>query len=129
MTWDALRGWSERGVEIGSHTLSHAHLTQLPDDELRRELVESKAQIEAMLARPCRFLAYPYGEEDARVRAAARDAGYVAAFGLPGANPIDQFSFPRVGLYAADGTLRTAAKLTPPLRHAATALRRRLSRG
>ncbi len=124
MDWNALRRLSERGVEIGSHTLTHPHLPRLDDEGLRRELVESKARIEEELGVPCRFLAYPYGDEDERVRRAAEKAGYIAAFGLPGRRR-DRYSFARVGLYRVDGSFRTAAKLVPALRHGA-AMRRRL---
>jgi peptidoglycan/xylan/chitin deacetylase (PgdA/CDA1 family) len=70
MSWDELRAHVARGVAIGSHGVSHAHLTRLSDDELRRELTESKEAIEAELGRPCPEFAYPYGEHDERVRAA-----------------------------------------------------------
>ena len=82
MTWEELREHAGHGVEIGSHGVTHAHLTRLSDDELRNELGESKAEIEDVLGRPCRELAYPYGEHDERVRAAARAAGYERAYGL-----------------------------------------------
>lgn len=118
MTWEELRAVAERpGVEIGAHTLSHPHLTRLSDEELRRELAESKSRLEAELGRECRFLAYPYGEEDARVNERARTAGYEGAFGLPGdssgANP---FSLPRVGVWQKDGRLRFELKTRPALR-------------
>ena len=109
MDWETLRRLADAGVEIGSHTRTHAHLTQLDDDDLERELVESRHEIAEALARPCRFLAYPFGEEDARVRAAARRAGYDAAFGLPG-RPGDRMSVPRVGLYRRDTMLRVRLK-------------------
>ena len=64
MTWDELRALAERGVEIGSHTLTHPHLPLLSDEELLRELGDSREQFEAELNRPCRYLAYPYGEND-----------------------------------------------------------------
>ena len=35
MKWEELRELSELGVEVGSHTTTHAHLTQLSDAELR----------------------------------------------------------------------------------------------
>jgi peptidoglycan/xylan/chitin deacetylase (PgdA/CDA1 family) len=76
MNWDELREHAARGIAIGSHTVSHPHLTALSDDDLRRELTESKREIEDRLRRPCEELAYPYGEHNARVRAAARAAGY-----------------------------------------------------
>ncbi|HYX88986.1 MAG TPA: polysaccharide deacetylase family protein [Gaiellaceae bacterium] len=118
MTWDELRALVERGVEIGSHTLTHSHLTELGDDELDRELRESRERLEDRLHRRCRLLAYPYGDEDGRVRAAARAAGYDAAFGLsPGGRP-DRYALPRVGVWRKDGMLRLALKTSPALRRA-----------
>jgi len=121
MDWDALRSLAARDVEIGSHTVSHAHLTQLGDDELRRELVESRERLEDGLGRPCRFVAYPYGDDDPRVHAAARAAGYEAGFALPGAeSPVDRFALPRVGIYRRDGRARAALKTSALMRRAAS---------
>ena len=117
MTWDALRALVERGLEVGSHTVTHAHLTSLGDGELRRELEESRARLEDELGRPCPFLAYPYGEEDGRVQEAARAAGYVAAFALPGRpRPRNRFALPRVGLWRIDRPVRAALKTSAPVR-------------
>lgn len=110
MDWATLRRLAGPGVEIGSHTRTHAHLTELDDDELAHELRASKAEVEAELGRPCRYLAYPFGEEDDRVRAAARAAGYEAAFGLPGRRG-DRMSVPRLGVYRRDGALRLRLKV------------------
>jgi peptidoglycan/xylan/chitin deacetylase (PgdA/CDA1 family) len=111
MTWDGLRGLVERGIEVGSHTVNHVHLTRLGDAELRRELTESRERLEAGLRRPCRFLAYPYGEEDERVHAVARASGYEAAFALPGSiRPLNRYALPRVGIYGKDGVLRATLK-------------------
>lgn len=113
MSWDTLREVSEHGVEIGSHTVSHAHLPALGEEELGRELRESRERIEDQLRRPCRLLAYPYGQHDARVRAAARAAGYTAAFALdPPTGTIDPWAVPRVGVYRADTRLRFTLKTT-----------------
>jgi peptidoglycan/xylan/chitin deacetylase (PgdA/CDA1 family) len=96
--WDELREHAARGIAIGSHTVSHPHLTTLSDDDLRRELTESKREIEDRLRRPCEELAYPYGEHDARVRAAARAAGYRRAYALRGSRS-DAYAAPRLDLY------------------------------
>jgi peptidoglycan/xylan/chitin deacetylase (PgdA/CDA1 family) len=107
MTWNELRAVAERGHEVGSHTVSHRRLTRLPDRELAHELGASREQLEAELGRPCHFLAYPYGDEDGRVRRAARLAGYTAAFALPGrARPYDPFAIPRLGIWRKDGLPR-----------------------
>ena len=117
LDWDGLRELVERSFEIGSHTVSHAHLTGLGDGELRHELRGSRERIESELGRRCRFLAYPYGDHDARVRLAAREAGFDAAFALPGRlNPFDPFAIPRVGVSSRDGLLRFTLK-TSPTRH------------
>jgi peptidoglycan/xylan/chitin deacetylase (PgdA/CDA1 family) len=101
MRWDELRELAERQVEIGSHTVGHPHLPQLGDAELDRELRESRQRIADELRRPCRFFAYPYGDNDARVREAVRRAGYEAAFALTVARA-SPFALPRVDLYWND---------------------------
>src|SRR3954465_12555075 len=75
MSWDQLRELADAGWEIGAHTRTHPHLTEVGDEELRVELGESKATVEERLGRPCPTLAYPYGDYDERVVAAAGAAG------------------------------------------------------
>ena len=110
MDWAALRALVERGVEVGSHTISHPHLPRLSDDELDRELRESRRELEERLARPCRFLAYPFGDDDERVYRAAERAGYDAAFSLLGAGRRDRFAIPRVDIYRKDGSVQVWLK-------------------
>ena len=111
MDWETLRRLTDQGVEVGSHSVSHPHLTQLTDRELASELHDSREQLEAELRRPCRFLAYPFGDHDDRVHDAARRAGYEAAFALPGrARPFDRLALPRIGIWRKDGRVRVTLK-------------------
>jgi peptidoglycan/xylan/chitin deacetylase (PgdA/CDA1 family) len=112
MSWDELRGLAADGVAIGSHTISHVHLTQLEDAELARELRESKQRVEDEIGAACRLFAYPYGEHNERVRTAARAAGYERAFALrwPRGDPL---ATPRVDLYRRHTPLRTLARAAP----------------
>jgi peptidoglycan/xylan/chitin deacetylase (PgdA/CDA1 family) len=113
MVWDELRELAESGVEIGSHTCSHPHLTELSDAELRRELCDSRERIEDELRRPCAYLAYPFGEHDARVRAASRMAGYTAAFAQASSLRVaDPYAVYRVSVYRRDSAQRLALKLS-----------------
>ncbi|HZB22240.1 MAG TPA: polysaccharide deacetylase family protein [Gaiellaceae bacterium] len=106
MNWAALRDAASVGVEIASHTVSHPHLPQLSDAELDQELRDSKAELEDELGAPCRHLAYPYGEQDDRVREAARRAGYDAAFAVaPGRARSDPFALPRHAVYRHDSAV------------------------
>ena len=128
MTWDQLRDAAGRGVTIGSHTINHAHLPALSDEELERELGESRARVEDELGRPCTLFAYPYGEHDARVRAAVQRAGYDAAFALwAGSSRRDRFALPRIDLYRRDEGLRGTLK-TSFVKPFASALLDRLGR-
>jgi peptidoglycan/xylan/chitin deacetylase (PgdA/CDA1 family) len=108
MDWATLRELSHDGlVEIGSHGLGHADLTTLGDDELQRELVESRAALERELDRPCTSVAYPFGRQDARVRAATGAAGYEAAFGVPGlSSSFDALRIARTGIWRDEAPAR-----------------------
>ena len=110
MNWDELREHAARGIAIGSHAVSHPHLTTLSEHELRRELNESKEEIEDRLRRPCDDLAYPYGEHDGRVRAAARAAGYGRAYALRGPKS-DAYAAPRLDLYRRHTVPRTLLRV------------------
>jgi peptidoglycan/xylan/chitin deacetylase (PgdA/CDA1 family) len=128
MPWDTLRELAARGVEIGSHTASHPHLVELGDDELRRELAGSRERIEDELRRPCRFVSYPYGEDDRRVRAAAQSAGYEAGYTVRRPRRrAGEFCLPRVDIYRTDGFGRFAIKASPlwdPILYVFRAIRR-----
>jgi peptidoglycan/xylan/chitin deacetylase (PgdA/CDA1 family) len=96
-TVDSIRALAEMDVEIGSHTMTHPDIAKLSDPaDLQREIVESKAQIEAAIGKPVRYFAFPYGLKRNLTSAAfelGRRAGYrglCSAYGgynHVGANP------------------------------------------
>jgi peptidoglycan/xylan/chitin deacetylase (PgdA/CDA1 family) len=117
MSWRELRELDGRpGIEIESHTVSHPHLPALSDGELAEELTASKRRLEEELGRRCRYLAYPFGDCDDRVRAAARAAGYEAAFGWPGDASGDRFDVFRVSVWRGDSARLVAFKARPSVR-------------
>lgn len=67
---------SEQGFEIGSHGMTHAFLSDLGDAELRAEIAESKAKLEAIIGCSVVHLSCPGGRWDARVAKIAREVGY-----------------------------------------------------
>jgi peptidoglycan/xylan/chitin deacetylase (PgdA/CDA1 family) len=79
LMWRQLRMLERRGIEIGSHTVTHAGLTSLSDRDALRELVHSRRAFERRLHHPVQWLAYPYGAYDTRIERLARRAGYVLA--------------------------------------------------
>lgn len=118
--WDDLRDLQSAGWEIGAHTCSHPHLTQVPAEHLEHELNASRRICTERLG-VCTSIAYPYGDVDARVVEAARQAGYTAGASLParwGAG--SKLDWPRVGIWQSDDFRRFRLKTS----HITRALRR-----
>ena len=97
---DGLRALAATGrFEIGAHSRTHAELTAVPDERLRPEVEGPVADLERLGLPAPRFLAYPHGDHDERVRWAA--AGYLAAFtvdpGLAGPGT-DRLGLPRISV-------------------------------
>ncbi|HKB50521.1 MAG TPA: polysaccharide deacetylase family protein [Solirubrobacterales bacterium] len=133
VTWEMIEEMKEGGFEVGSHTLTHPHLSQLDDEALREELWESRARIKDRLG-ACDTLAYPFGDWSGRVAAAAAECGYSYAFSLPtktGQRRATPHSIPRINVDYRDGERRFEAKLSAYgkrviLSPAMAAIRRRL---
>jgi peptidoglycan/xylan/chitin deacetylase (PgdA/CDA1 family) len=100
------------GFEVGSHTVTHPHLTELCDEEVRDELRSSRRDIEDLTGRACRFLVYPFASTDERVIAEASRAGFRDAFLTPTGPhlPNRRFSRHRIGVYRHDSLGRFALK-------------------
>ncbi|MBT4805356.1 polysaccharide deacetylase family protein [Candidatus Woesearchaeota archaeon] len=62
MSWNELKELSDSGFEIASHSLSHQNLTKLSEEELVKELSESKRIIEEKLGDEVKHFCYPYGQ-------------------------------------------------------------------
>ena len=77
---DAVRALADAGHEIGFHTLEHDPLPSLDDRELESALTDGRAGLEQAAGRSARAVAYPHGEWDERVPAAARSAGFEVGF-------------------------------------------------
>jgi peptidoglycan/xylan/chitin deacetylase (PgdA/CDA1 family) len=121
MSWEQLRTLSDRGWEIGSHTCSHPHLTEVGEEEAAAELSASRAACEEALQRPCASLAYPFGSYDRKVMALAAAAGYEAAVTLDEriAEPLrgrSRFEVPREAIYRSTGWPIFAAKTSRTVR-------------
>jgi peptidoglycan/xylan/chitin deacetylase (PgdA/CDA1 family) len=117
MSWDEIRGLAELGWEAGSHTRSHPHLTTLAERELVDELVGSRDELQERLGRPCRTIAYPFGDHDDRVATAAGRAGYIAGATLPARLPRPRpLYWPRVGIYRMDDMRRYRFKVSRAVR-------------
>ncbi|HJX30952.1 MAG TPA: polysaccharide deacetylase family protein [Thermodesulfobacteriota bacterium] len=69
-------------VTIGSHSQTHTNLTILDYDEARKEIGESKTDLETLLGREVLIFAFPYGEYNEQILSLARQAGYLRTFSV-----------------------------------------------
>lgn len=102
---DEIVGMLKDGVSFHSHTRSHPSLPTLGDEALADQLKGSQAALRQLLGCDVSYLAYPYGHADARVQAAARSAGYRAAFSTrSGFNrrDVDRFQIRRIDVFGTD---------------------------
>ena len=79
MSGEEMRAWVDAGMEVGSHTCSHADLSRLSLAEARHELLQSKSDLENLLQKPVTQFCYPYGHFSPEHEALVSQAGYEAA--------------------------------------------------
>lgn len=80
VTRQQIRDLDAAGHHVGSHTATHANLRELSREERRRELCESKSDLEELLETDCVSVSIPGGFADRRVVTDAFDAGYNYVF-------------------------------------------------
>lgn len=79
LSWSKIADLADRGVEVGSHSVTHPNFGRLRADEVREELGRSRAAIERHLGRAPSEFAIPIGgslDWSAQAQALAGAAGY-----------------------------------------------------
>lgn len=114
----AVRRLIAAGWEIDSHSRTHPDLTRVSDPQLADETAGARAELTRRFGVPANFFCYPSGRYDARVAAAVRQAGYLAATTVKRAyaTPADPFALARVQVNAglgAAGLLKRLRTLRP----------------
>jgi len=117
LSWEDLRALDAAGWEIGSHSRSHARLTELSKENVLAELTLSREECARGIGRPCTSLAFPYGDYNQDVVRIAARAGYTAAATLPPPYSSDSvLAWPRVGIYRVDTQKRFRLKVSRSMR-------------
>jgi peptidoglycan/xylan/chitin deacetylase (PgdA/CDA1 family) len=98
-----IQAMSDAGIEIGAHTRSHADLGRIEShQELTDEIVGSKYDLEALIDRPVRYFAFPYGLPENmttagfRIAYEAGFAGVCSAYGAYNMPGDDSFHIQRI---------------------------------
>ncbi len=102
MTSEQKKAFVAAGWEIGAHTMTHPHLTQIPDEELRYELCESRRKLEEELETSVISCAYPFGTHDERVRSCIKECGFTFGIATDTGGTViedDRFAIFRVNMF------------------------------
>jgi peptidoglycan/xylan/chitin deacetylase (PgdA/CDA1 family) len=94
-----LRQLSNQGFEIGCHSMTHPHLDDLDQRQLRYEIADSKTALEQVTGLPVEHFSCPGGRWNRRVVEVARAAGYrsmATSRASANASNTDSFSLGRV---------------------------------
>ncbi|WP_022948499.1 polysaccharide deacetylase family protein [Methylohalobius crimeensis] len=100
-----LRLLAEEGMAIGSHTRTHARLTEIQPEQAETEISRSKNELEELLQTRVSHFAYPYGRFNRSVRDMVERAGYRSACStLSGFNRSseDPFQIRRIDVFGTD---------------------------
>jgi peptidoglycan/xylan/chitin deacetylase (PgdA/CDA1 family) len=102
ISWSELARLAGAGVEVGSHSWTHASLMRMTRSEAREQLIRSREEIERRLGKPVIAFAYPFGtraDYDDVLAAELPRAGYRLAFTSRHgaiASGAERFTLPRI---------------------------------
>jgi peptidoglycan/xylan/chitin deacetylase (PgdA/CDA1 family) len=125
MSREQLDQWLAAGMEVGSHSLSHQRLQDLPQVLAQYEIAESRAALRKILGVAIEHFAYPFGHFTADIVELVRGAGYSSAVTVqPGVarSSDDRLVLPRILVNGERGLWNFLLHVTTPYER----LRRRL---
>ncbi len=115
LTWEEMSEMKDSGIfTFGGHTVNHSALTYLGKDQVKKELTDSKEDLQSHLGYLINWMAYPYGNVNSQVASLARDTGYIGAFGTNYGDYQSTdylFTLPRIRIGGSDSVSSFAAKL------------------
>lgn len=104
-----LKEMSQKGITIASHTRAHSAFSHLDKKKVAEEVFISKKELEEIIGKRIRYLAYPYGswgDFNDRHKKIVRQAGYEAALSTKvGRNNLnsDFYELKRLPIFNIDG--------------------------
>lgn len=83
LDWEGLKTLASCDLaSFGAHSMTHPRLRQLPGEQARAEMADSRRALEAFFGRPCPHFAYPVGDKSSagpREFALAAELGFASA--------------------------------------------------
>ena len=114
MTLENWRTWRDAGMDIGSHTRTHADLTALSLEETQDEIAVSKRELEKAIGVKVHHFCYPYGRFTSSHADQAANAGYLSATSTQrgsNSNNLKSFALQRIMVARATNPLLFVMKI------------------
>jgi peptidoglycan/xylan/chitin deacetylase (PgdA/CDA1 family) len=105
-----VREISERGMEVGSHSMTHSRLSGLNPEVLAREVGDSRQALSEIVDTPVQGFCYPYGDSDGAAIQAVRKFGYAYACAVRTVE-YSIYDLPRLDVEERYSPFRIGAKL------------------
>ncbi|GAB3784381.1 polysaccharide deacetylase family protein [Spirosoma horti] len=77
-----IKDLSDRGHAIGAHTWDHHNVKKYQGEDWKIQIEEPKAKLEAIVGKPIKYFAYPFGLWNKQALPELQKRGYAAAFTL-----------------------------------------------
>ena len=117
LRWEDIKVMNDAGMRFGSHSKTHRVLTEIPEDELKKELVEAKVRMEDVLGVRVDSFAYPFGNAgsfNGHVKKILAETKFHYAFtNMMGHNTpkSDRLALKRIRIYNDDGPFKLRMKI------------------
>lgn len=79
LTWNEIREMNNNGINFGAHTVNHPCLVNLPLEQAKWEIIQSKKDIEGELGKEVRAFSYPNGDLSLELVEFVKESGFACA--------------------------------------------------
>jgi peptidoglycan/xylan/chitin deacetylase (PgdA/CDA1 family) len=79
MTENEIRDWLKLGMDIGGHTKTHVDLTSISEEEVKKEIIDCRTELENSFNIQVTDFCYPFGRFNELVRNIVQDSDYLSA--------------------------------------------------
>ena len=110
LTWEQCKELKENGFFIESHTVDHRSLTELTNEQIKDEVIQSKEALDKELNQDTHYFAYPTGTYNLYIAQILKGAGYRAAFTVQygiAENSSNIFALERVPIFHTENTFNS----------------------
>jgi len=101
LSWDEVREMKDGRISFGAHSVTHPILTQVPLEQAKWEIIQSKKDIEEKVGQVATAFAYPNGIFSTELSSIVRESGFTCAVTVnPGkliTSKADPYELNRIG--------------------------------